>query len=408
MYYNRELESLIFQDLNRDEIQVIIGARQTGKTTLLQKIQDDLNKEGKTTFYINLENPTYLNKLNEHPDQLFEITGDYVQEEKYYIFIDEVQYLDNPSNFLKYIFDEYKGKVKLLVSGSSAFYIDQKFKDSLVGRKKLYELHYLTFQEFLRFKEAEGLLELFNNKKILTEKRKIPLIHFNEVKQIFNEFILYGGYPGVVIEKETKNKIALLEEFYRSSLSKDIVYQGIKNKTKFYMLIRILAEQTGSLFNCSELSNSLGLSVTAVENYIYILERAFIIKRIKPFFKNLRKELTKMPKIYFSDLGFRNIILDNFRLLEERLDKGAYLENIIFILLNCNVEIKDISYWRTQDKNEIDFIVNKNEALEIKFDSSKFSATKYKKFTEAYPEIPLNIVSYDLNNQEYLNPYDFL
>ncbi len=113
-------------------------------------------------YFLNLENPEYKKRLNEHPENLYEIIGMRPNKNvgKHYIFIDEIQYLDNPSNFLKYIYDEYRGQTKLVVSGSSSFYIDRKFRDSLTGRKKVFNLYGLNFGEFLRFKEEKKLEKL--------------------------------------------------------------------------------------------------------------------------------------------------------------------------------------------------------------------------------------------------------
>jgi predicted AAA+ superfamily ATPase len=168
---------------------------------------------------------------------------------------------------------------------------------------------------------------------------------------------------------------------------------GIKKKDKFFALLKLLAMQVGGLVNLSELANTLGISLTAVENYLLILEKSFQVKKIRPFFANLRKELTRMPKIYFFDLGMRNIVLDNFDLPEFRLDKGMYWENLVFKLLDDREDVRHINFWRTQDKKEVDFIINKKYALEAKFNGNKYNPKKYKLFLEIYPDIPLGAVS---------------
>ena len=215
MYFKREIEDSVLDYLATDEILVVIGARQSGKTTLLRKIQEILDEKGDISFFVNLENPKYLSKLDEDYENLFEIIGNRGNQ-RAFVFIDEVQYLKAPSNFLKYIFDEYKGKIKLIVSGSSAFYIDQKFKDSLAGRKRLFELNLLNFREFLCFKGFEDIRHLFIRSDKVFQERNISLVDINQVKHLLGEFIKFGAYPGVVLEKTEDGKKNLLEELFNS------------------------------------------------------------------------------------------------------------------------------------------------------------------------------------------------
>ena len=188
----------------------------------------------------------------------------------------------------------------------------------------------------------------------------------------------------MVLEKSEHEKRELLEELFSSYLARDIEHEGVKNKTKFLSLMRIPGEQVGSLLNSTELANTLGVSVTSIENYIYILEKSLHIKRIRPFHKNIRKELTKMPKLYFLDVGMRNIVLDDFTPLEDRIDREQYFENIVFKLFYNRCDIKAINFWRTQEKHEVDFIINQKFAIETKFNARSFKQSKYKQFTNLY------------------------
>lgn len=135
--YERNIEKQIKKNINSDKILLLIWARQVWKTTILRKLKEELEAKQKEVFFINLENPEFLDLLNSHPENLFKII--WKTKNKKFVFIDEVQYLQNPSNFLKYIYDEYKQEIKLIVTWSSAFYIDKNFKDSLAGRKKFFK-----------------------------------------------------------------------------------------------------------------------------------------------------------------------------------------------------------------------------------------------------------------------------
>ncbi|MEA3463462.1 MAG: AAA family ATPase, partial [Patescibacteria group bacterium] len=171
MLYPRDVFLEAKKVLLKDEFIILIGARQTGKTSLLIMLKNFLEKKGGFCHYFNLENPAYLELLNKHPYNIFELIPE--SKSKQNIFIDEIQYLDNPANFLKLLYDEKRNDVKIIASGSSAFYIDKKFKDSLVGRKFLFEVYSLNFDEFLIFNHQEELLKQKNKKLSVYYKEKI-------------------------------------------------------------------------------------------------------------------------------------------------------------------------------------------------------------------------------------------
>jgi len=302
----RNILDSILGNLFFKEFIVITGPRQCGKTCLLRLIENHLQEKGETTVYLTLEDPLILKRLNEHPENLFSVIPR--QDQKLFVLIDEIQYLADPTNFLKYNFDLHQDRVKIICTGSSAFYIDQNFKDSLAGRKLIFNLYTLSFDEFIYFKTGTELLlkdlnEIRRRPEYLSPKLMI-------LKQYLDEYLIYGGYPAVVLSESTDRKRMLLAELSQSFLRRDILESNVREEEKFYILIRMLAAQTGGILNGNQLSNSLQLSVTAVENYIQILRKTFHIHLVRPFFSNLKKELTKMPKVYFNDLGMRNILLN--------------------------------------------------------------------------------------------------
>lgn len=375
--------------LNNEEILLFTGARQAGKTTVLKQLRDRLEKSDSRTYFFNLEDPEYRDLLNKSPKNLLKIIS--LDKEKIYVFIDEVQYLNDPTNFLKYIFDEYKHRIKLCVSGSSAFYLDKKFKDSLVGRKRIFNVRTLSFAEFLHFKNESRLENIFKRPNLgLIDKEKLSLL--------YREYIIYGGYPRVVLAS-VEEKEEVLREIAYSYIKKDIFEAGLRHDENFYMLLKILASQVGGLVNSSELASTLRISKISVDNYLYISQKSFHLCLVKPFYKNLRKELTKMPKVYFYDLGLRNFFSGGFENFETRGDKGQVLENAVFRQLIERFDEDSIRFWRTIQKNEIDFIVDANKAFEVKINPEKFKEGSYKIFLENYPEISLAIVSLDIKNK---------
>jgi len=194
-----------------------------------------------------------------------------------------------------------------------------------------------------------------------------------------------------------------LEDIASSYIKKDIEDAGIKNQDKYFALLTILASQIGNLVNSQELAATLNIARKTVEEYLYVMKKSYQIALIKPFYKNLRKELTKMPKVYFYDLGLRNLLLNNFEPIKKRHDKGAYLENIVFKeFLNKGTNLDTIKFWRTQDKKEVDFVIE-NQAFEIKFQQDKIKKKYYGQFTAYYPDIKLNFLSYNQILRKFYN-----
>lgn len=371
--------------LEADEILLFVGARQAGKTFILKQLRDHLKKLKRKYFFLNLEDPDYLKLLNSSPKNLFKIFS-FDLTNKSYLFVDEVQYLDNPSNFLKYLYDEHKEQIKILATGSSAFYIDQKFKDSLAGRKKLFNVQTLSFKEFLRFKNETELSKKDFAKLSLADKEKIALYYY--------EYIIYGGYPRVAL-LPIEDKADYLQEIAYSYIKKDVLEANIRQSDIFFRLFKILASQTGNLVNASELATTLSVSKTSVDNYLYVMQKSFHLHLVKPYFKNVRKELTKMPKIYFADLGLRNFFTGNFSNYQMRTDKGQILENAFFRQLTERIDVDEINFWRTIDKYEIDFIVEDNKAFEVKATLQNIKKRNYQKFTDSYPQIKITVVTLD-------------
>jgi hypothetical protein len=390
MTIERELTLIIKKYIPKDEILLIIGPRQAGKTTVLRQIEGYMKLDKQNCFFLNLEDPDYLSLLNKSPKNLFEIFPIDLQKNNF-LLIDEIQYLNNPSNFLKYYYDEYKGKIKIIASGSSAFYLDRKFKDSLVGRKFVFTLYTLSFHEFLSFKIESHLPQVNLTNLTLSEKEKI--------RPYYLEYLIYGGYPRVVLSP-IEEKLDILRDIAYSYIKKDIFESNIRQDEIFYKLFKILASQIGSLIAGSELANTLDVSKTSIENYLYIMQKSFHILLIRPFFKNVRKELTKMPKAYFIDLGLRNFFKSDFRRFHERDDIGQLLENAFVLKLLEKHDRDEIKFWHTTDQKEVDFVVEEKTAYEVKVKTKGIKTKIYQPFRENYPDIPLNFITLEHYSKE--------
>jgi len=394
MILKRELVDPIKENLFNDYVLIIVGARQTGKTSLLLYLKEDLQDQN--VSYISLEEPDFLSLLNTHPENLFDIVGR--TKERQIVLIDEIQYLKDPSHFLKYHFDFHRDKLKLIVTGSSAFYLDQKFKDSLAGRKRIFFLKPLNLKEVLHFKGLKIPSLSINKENFI----KYPLLYKKEIKSVLKEILIFGSYPAVVLEENIEEKKNILFDLIDSYTRKDILEAGIQAREDYFRFLKLLATQIGNLVNITEISSTLALSRYKIEKFIFAGLKSFHFARLTPFFKNIRKELTKTPKYYFFDCGFRNALLKNFQPLDLREDKGVLFENFVFNFLGDLFGYENLQFWRSKDKNEIDFIVEQRLAIEVKYSDRLIRPGRYQKFLTKY-NFPLYFFIFERGHKQMPN-----
>ena len=397
--FKRKLQQKIKPWLDKPDIVGILGARQVGKTTLLNLLKKEIKQkwgDSKNILTYNLEDADQLYALNRDPKYFNEyciLSGADPAKESI-VLIDEIQYLDEPSHFLKYIAD-FEPSTKLIITGSTSINI-KKYKDSVIGRKKLFTLFPLDFQEFLLFKRKNRLLSVvdkmkfrnFDLKKIDIDPERIEPVK-RELGVLFEEYILYGGYPKVVLADAREEKLEELKELYEAYELKDVnILFNIANITAFRNLFKILAGSVGCLLNVNELSGTIGIGRDTVRRYLSVLENSFIINTLQPFHSNIRKELTKMPKLFFQDTGLRNFALRNFSDISFRPDKGSLFENAIFCELFKNLGVIDqLYFWRTISKSEVDFVFTGAKKLAFEVKSSSASNIKVHKGLKAFKKI---------------------
>ena len=391
-----EMKRDIFKELlshsTADEITLLTGARQVGKTTVMNQLASHIEKRGHECISFTLEDKKILSFLNEDPKNLIALIPPLHDEKKLIIIIDEIQYLDDPSNFLKLIFDLYKDRIKLMVTGSSAFYIDKKFKDSLAGRKRIFNLMTLTFEEMLRFRGYDKFAHYLS-------QSHFPLLYKSELEVLLYEYCLFGGYPAVVLAKTAETKRLMLKEIAESYIKKDVIDSDLELFDVYLQMMQLLANQTGSLVNVRQISNTLNVNVETVRKYLYTMQKSFHLTRIKPYWTNRTKELKRMPKIYYYDNGLRNYFADNFSPVPLRDDRGIIFENFVFRRLIDMYGEDNVRFCRTNKKQEIDFIVKTNEnfyrAYEVKYKLKTVRKNKYNFFRDLHPDINLQFVDKD-------------
>ena len=367
--YKRRIVDKIIDYLKSKEVIVIYGARQVGKTFLLKYL---IKNHLKNVFYFDLELPNLLELCNQGAESVFKYLIQKGADEKQRVFlvIDEIQYMEDPTNFLKIMHDNYFN-IKLLVSGSSTFEIKKKFKESLVGRTVNFELYPLCFEEFLIFKGKNYKLNKENTKAIN-----------DELVALAEEYIKFGGYPKIVLEKSEEKKQIYLAQIINTYVRKDIRDIGnIRNISAFNKLVEVIASQSGQLLNALEISNTLKINRETVLEYLDLLENTFMIKRITPFHKNLRSELSKNPKVFFLDTGMMHLLwLKEF----PKVILGNTFETFVFLeLMKAG---KKINFWRTTNKQEVDFIIKDKElyAIEVKYNFQNLDNRSLKSFSESY------------------------
>ena len=328
----RCFEGLV-REIERPEISILLGPRQVGKTFLLRELQARARKTGLRTRYYNLEIPADLRTFNKTDAEVFRLLTEKVDV----VFIDEFHYLKNASKIFKAIFDSRK-KVKIFASGSSSIEIHKHLKESLAGRRLVTRITPLSLDEFNQRTPKSSAVDRCD------------------------EYLTYGGLPGLLHVPERPAKIRLLDELLATYIQKD-VKSLIKeeNIRAFNNLIYLLAENQGSLVSENGLSREIGLTAATVNKHLSILENTYVCHPVYSYSRSLGNELKKSKKIYFYDLGIRNALLKDFGSLRHRNDRGVLHESFVFLQLSYalkpNTEIK---FWRNKVGQEIDFVVLKD------------------------------------------------
>lgn len=383
-FIHRQLYFRLKDHLESPEISLVLGPRQSGKTTILEKLQGDLREQGKPTVFLNLdiiEDRQWFSSQH----ALLELIEKRVGHETAVVFIDEISRLENAGLFLKGLYDIKSGH-KFVVTGSGSLELKSDIIEPLTGRKQVFYCFPLSFTEFAAHKldlEAADVDEVYTRvtRELMTQSLKR--------QRLVDEYVNFGGYPGVVLAETEEEKIRILREVYVSYLEKDIgLLLRVEKEQAFENLVKVLAHQVGNLINRAELSATLGVSEKTIERYIYLLEKTFVIDVVKPFYRNARKELVKSPKIFFVDLGFLYMAQGILPALGRR-PVGNVFENACFLRLKELDFIKTPQFWRTKSGAEVDFVVVSPKSgqlipVEVKSSSKETLGKSLISFMKAY------------------------
>ena len=370
---NRVLQKNIQKKLYKKKVIILIGARQTGKTTLLK----NLFQRKTNALWLNADEHDIQQMFKNNSSTRFKnIFGT-----KKIIIIDEAQRIKDIGLKLKLIHDEMP-EYQIIATGSSAFELVNRINEPLTGRKWEYNIFPLSFGEMV---EHHG---------------------FIDENRLLHERLIYGYYPEIVVNPDEKKE--LLKQLIDSYLYKDILmWHRLKKPEKLVKLLQALAFQVGSEVSYNELSSLIGIDNQTVEKYIQLLEQVFVVFRLPAFSRNLRKEIKRGRKVYFYDNGIRNAIIANFNILELRNDKGALWENFLISermkYLHYNNIWANSFFWRTKDQQEIDYIEEKDGklyAFEMKWNHKK-TPKLAKIFATTYPNHEYNIIN-PKNYEEFI------
>jgi predicted AAA+ superfamily ATPase len=355
MQINRTIKTHINTKIGAGKAIVLVGPRQVGKTTLIRELLTD-----KVYLFLNGDDSTVRQLLtNPNTKELENIIGSHK-----YVFIDEAQRIENIGLTSKIITDIFPN-VQLLLSGSSAFDLNNQINEPLTGRKWEYELFPISWPEF------------------------VNTVGYLEAKQQLNLRLIYGMYPDVLNSNGAEKEV--LKQLVSSYLYKDILaLSGIRKAEVLDKLLRAIAFQVGNEVSYNEIAQLVGIDKNTVSNYIDMLCKAYVLFKVPSFSKNLRNEIKTNQKIYFYDNGVRNAVIGNLNFLNSRADKGAIWENFLMSerlkILRYSQSDARMYFWRTVRQQEIDYVEeNASEISGFEFKFNPKAKTKIPKlFGETY------------------------
>lgn len=343
----RKLHSIIEKRIESPEAIVITGMRRVGKTSLLRSLFEMISSQNK--LLLDLENPLnqkYFEKLD-YDAIIYDLSSlGLTFKSRAYLFLDEIQYLKTMPSVIKYLSDHYP--IKFFLTGSASFYLKNLFTESLAGRKIIYELFPLDFEEFLLLK---------NERLVIPRDTSISESVHARFQTLYREYVEYGGFPGIVAKQSFQEKKELLNDIFTSYFEKEVLQLGdFRKNTVLRDLILLLFQRVGSRIEYQKLASELGISRITIKEYMSFLEQTYLFSLIHPYSKNRDREVRGMPKLYCIDSG----LVNHFG----SIDEGSLIENTIFHQLR--LESEHIHYYRKKTGIEIDFIADKKRAYEVK------------------------------------------
>lgn len=368
--FKRILFEQLIKYINHKNALVITGMRQVGKTTLLRQVYEEINLP---KIWFDFENPLDL-KVFEELDynniykSLFRLSSS-KKEQRIYVFIDEIQNFPEITKIVKYLIDHYQ--IKFFLTGSSNFYLKNLFPESLSGRKFIFQLNPLSFQEYLYWR-GKISIENLKQKDIALVQKSQNLVDFEKLKIDYQDYLSFGGFPEVVLTDDIETKKQILKNIFSSFFEKDLkILSDYKDVKELRDLILLLAPRVGSQLDITKISSELNVSRSKVYSYLEFLNGVFFIKLLPKYSKSIDRSIAGGKKIYFSDTGILKII--------SSVNDGQLLENAVVNQLDF---YGDLSFYNYRNTREIDLILNKKISLEIKLSGGDYDKRHLQKISQ--------------------------
>lgn len=366
MKIKRKIYYSIAEHLDQKEITILAGPRQIGKTTLMEALAQKCDQTDRKYLWLNLDVEEDFKRLETQRTFLLWINL-MLGDESGVIFIDEIQRKENAGKFIKGIYDT-NPHLKFVLSGSGSMELKEKIIESLAGRKRVFDIFPISFDEFIDYK---------SDYKYSERLQEYKSVEYGNVTTYFEEYVSFGGYPAVVTTDGAQAKRNILVEILNSYLVRDVrALLNIKNYSAYAKLFKIIGHQVGMPVKYTQLSQYVSLSARAVKEYIWYLRHTYMVTESSPYFSNPLKELVKEPTLYYYDLGMLNLQRNNLVSEIEFPSFGFVFQN--FIYNELKILLKDffpkLKYWRSKDKAEVDIILDLGFAVypvEIKFTAFK-------------------------------------
>lgn len=399
MFKNRKLLNVLIKHADAREAIVVTGFRRVGKTVLLKHIYEQLSTKNK--IFLDMESPVNQRAFtSDNYENIKAYLGrlgiDF--DKRAYVFLDEIQGVRNLPSVVKYLYDH--NDIKFYLTGSSSFYLKNWFSESMAGRKFLFELFPLDFEEFLWFKGT---------------KIK-PDAGYELLTSLYEEFLMYGGFPGVALARSVEEKLLSLDDILGSYFKLDVqTLANFRDNQKLKDLLFLLSSRVGSKPEINKLASSLGVSRQTVYGYLDFFEQTYLIHYLRPVSGSKDVQIKHIPKIYFGDTGILNRVA--------QVSKAQLFENKVFnqLLTRLSYEGKsgefedNIGYYQKKSGAEIDFIVHgrfileEKTAYEVKIAGGGFDVRKLERTASDLGIIDCRVISLDRIDkglEKVIYPYD--
>lgn len=393
MFIKRKILPVLEKLLEVPEALIITGFRRVGKTTVVKHLYDSLKTDNK--LFLDMESPVNQEIFQEKNYDAIILKlkrlGLLSGKPPAFVFLDEIQFVKNIPSVVKYLFDHYR--IKFILTGSSSFYLKNHFTESLAGRKYFFELYPLDFEEWLWFKGEKLSLDA----------------PYQSLRHLYDEYMEYGGLPGVVLEENTANKKLKLDDALGSYWQLDVAnLASFHDRKNLQSLLFLLTSRVGSKMDISKLAQSLGVSRQTLYNYLEFLEQTYLISLIPPYSGSSDVVIRRVPKLYFRDSGLLNHI--------GKVSQGALFENTVANQLFLKSYFKDwrvalepgLGYFQKKSGAEIDFIAA-GRGYEVKLTGTLNDVKRLERFADQLKLDGYSVVSLEpsrLKTNQIISPFN--